>query len=118
MCRRFAGGVFLAVETDPEEVTWERAESLRVHASSDWAERGFCATCGSSLFWRMTAEGPHKGMTAIAAGTLGSLEGLTFDSEIYIDRKPDAYTFAGERSRMTEAEVLAMFGVTPTEGQS
>ena len=106
MCRRFSGGVFLAVEVPAEGLTWESGEDeIATHASSDWAERGFCRRCGSSLFWRM----PEGGMMALAAGTLDSLEGLEFASEIFIDRKPDAYAFAGERKRTTEAEVIAAF---------
>ena len=38
--------------------------------------------------------------------------------EIYIDKKPDAYAFAGERQTMTEAEVMAMFAAPPESGGS
>ena len=114
MCRKFSGGVFLAVDAAPGDVSWESSESLRVFPSSEWAERGFCATCGSSLFWRLTAEGPRTGTTAIAAGTLDSLDGLAFDSEIYTDHKPAAYAFAGDRPRKTEDECLAGAGLGPS----
>ncbi len=36
--------------------------------SSDWAERGFCDTCGSNLWYRITAEGPGHGQYNFAAG--------------------------------------------------
>jgi hypothetical protein len=114
MCRRFTGGIELGVQVQPGGVTFEGEEALRVHASSDWAERGFCGTCGSSLFWRLTAPGPMQGLMSVTAGTLDSLEGLTFASEVYIDAKPSAYAFAGTHSRLTEAETLAEFGVEQT----
>ena len=106
MCRRFSGGVFLAVEVPAGGLSWESGEDeIATYASSDWAERGFCRRCGSNLFWRMR----EGGMMALAAGTLDSLDGLEFTAEIFIDHKPDAYAFAGERKRMTEAEVIAAF---------
>jgi hypothetical protein len=108
MCRRFSGGVELGVQVLPGGIVWESDETVRTYRSSDWAERGFCSVCGSSLFWRLTAPGPMRGMLALSAGTLDSFAGLDFESEVYIDAKPHAYAFAGERKRMTEADVMAM----------
>lgn len=108
MCRRFSGGVFLAVEVPAGGLAWESGEdAVATYVSSEWAERGFCRNCGTSLFWRMR-EGDAM---ALAAGSLDTLEGMDFTSEIYIDRKPAAYAFAGERKRMTEAEVVEAFGM-------
>lgn len=112
MCRKFSGGIELGVQVMPGGVAWEDEDNIQTFTSSDWAERGFCKTCGSSLFWRLTAPGPMQGMTVISAGLLDSLDGMTFDSEIYIDHKPDSHSFAGERKQMTEAEVMALFGAS------
>jgi hypothetical protein len=108
MCRRFSGGIELGLEVRPGGIDWEGEDSIATYRSSDWAERGFCRICGSSLFWRLTVEGPMQGLMSLGAGTLDSHAGLTFASEIYIDAKPDSYAFAGERKRMTEADVMAM----------
>ena len=35
--------------------------------------------------------------------------GLRFKSQIFIDEKPDWYTFANETENMTGAEVFAMY---------
>ena len=113
MCRRHSGGVHLGFEIAAEGIAFDGAENIGTFQSSDWAERGFCRCCGSSLFWRMTAEGPMQGTISLGAGTLDSHDGLTFEAEIYIDAKPDAYAFAGERPRLTEAEVLASVGIAP-----
>ena len=43
---------------------------------------------------------------------LDTLEGMTFDTEVYIDHKPATHAFAGERKRMTEADVLEMVGAS------
>jgi hypothetical protein len=107
MCRRWAGGPFFAVASD--EVVWE-GEAPGIYASSAWAERGFCRSCGSSLFYRITAEGPHHGLTSLASGTLDDQEGLPLTREWFIDRKPGIYELAGERERLSSAEIAAMFG--------
>ena len=109
MCRRWSGGVEMGVQVPPGGIRWTGAEPA-TYRSSDWAERGFCATCGGSLFWRLTADGPMRGMMSLAVGTLDDAEGLAFSSEVYIDHKPASYDFAGERRRMTEADVMAMVG--------
>ena len=116
MCRKFTGGVEFGLQVPPGGVTWEGEENIGTYASSDWAERGFCRICGSSLFWRLTAPGPMEGMLSLSAGSLDSMEGLSFDVEVYIDAKPDIYAFAGERRRMTEAEVMAMVAASAPDG--
>ena len=108
MCRKFSGGIELGIEVMPGGISWDGEENIGTFSSSEWAERGFCKTCGSSLFWRLTMEGPMKGLYSLSAGTLDSLEGLELTGEVYIDHKPAGYAFAGERKRMTEADVMAM----------
>jgi hypothetical protein len=110
MCRRWTGGIELGVMVMPGGMEWSGEENIRLYASSDWAERGFCGACGSSLFWRLKAPGPMQGMMSLSAGSLDSLEGLELTTEVYIDYKPAGYAFAGERTRLTEAEVMAMVG--------
>lgn len=107
MCRRWTGGLLMAVKA--EEITWQGTDQLRTHPSSEWAERGFCSVCGSGLFYRITIAGPHQGQTNIAVGTLDDPSGLSLSRELFIDRKPSTYALAGERARLTEAEVMAMF---------
>ena len=56
MCRSWSGGPLLAVDCGTE-VSFEGADRIGNHASSDWAERGFCKRCGSHLFFRLKATG-------------------------------------------------------------
>jgi hypothetical protein len=107
MCRRWTGGVDMGVELSPGALSWDRDAQLRTWRSSDWAERGFCGTCGSGLFWRMVAAGPKHGVMSLCVGSLDDPAGLVFESEVFIDMKPDSYAFAGERTRLTGAEVMA-----------
>lgn len=109
MCRKWSGGIFLGLEVGADAVTFNGTAEPRTYASSDWAERGFCATCGSSLFYRITAPGPHQGQYAFGLGTLDDADGIPLTSEIFIEEKPDGYSFAGDTTKMTGAEVFALY---------
>ncbi|MEM0948369.1 MAG: GFA family protein [Pseudomonadota bacterium] len=108
MCRKFSGGIELGIELMPGGIAWEGEENIGTFNSSEWAARGFCKICGSSLFWQLKAEGKMNGLYSLSAGTLDSLEGLELTGEVFIDHKPKGYDFAGNHTRMTEAEVMAM----------
>ncbi len=107
MCRHWTGGPLMSVRTEALEL--QQGETLRVYTSSEWAERAFCSTCGSSLYYRLTMPGPSHGTIMLAAGTLDDLRGLKLTHEVYIDHKPEGWTFAGELRGLTEAQLMAMF---------
>lgn len=107
MCRKWSGGPYVSVH--PTSVTFDAQATLKTYDSSAWAERGFCGDCGSALFYRLTA-GPASGLTILAFGSLDDPTGMTLTHEVYTDKRPAAYAFAGELSGMTEAEVLARHG--------
>lgn len=108
MCRRWCG---VALMIGGWDVKWSGADKLTLYASSAWAERGFCSTCGSSLFYRITADGPHRGHLTLNFGTLDDPSGFSLETEWYSDQCPEAYAFAGERKKITAAEVRVMFGM-------
>ncbi|WP_299722082.1 GFA family protein [uncultured Tateyamaria sp.] len=110
MCRKWSGGVYFGVKVPSDGMEITGKDRLGIYASSPWAERAFCATCGSSMYYRVTAEGPMQGEYHIGLGTLDDVSGIDFDGELFIDLKPDAYEFAGEgRTQLTDAQVMAMF---------
>jgi len=111
MCRRWTGSALLAVTVPEASVTWTGGEFIRTIQSSDWAERAWCDRCGTGLWYRVTAEGPHKGNYELPIGLFDDSNGMNMNSEIYIDLKTDAFAYAGERKRYTEAETLALFGI-------
>ena len=111
MCRKWSGGVFMSVAVPAGGLALEGAENLTTYASSPWAERAFCKTCGGNVFYRVTAPGPMQGEMHVGLGTLDDANGIPMTLELFIDLKPDTYSFAGEGSnQMTEAQVLEMFG--------
>jgi len=107
MCLRWAGGPWIGTQVKGFAV--EDDASLGVVVSSEWAERGFCRRCGSSLFYRIT-RGGYEGNTSVSIGALDDTAGITLTMEYFIDVKPDTYGLAGERRRMTAAEIHAVFG--------
>ncbi len=111
MCRRWSGGVMMAVEAKGG-VDFSGEENIALFRASDWGERGFCKICGTNLFWRMQ-DGSYVG---VAYGALDNAGDFDFTTEIFIDHKPDAYAFEGDRKQMTEADVLAAFAAPPAEG--
>lgn len=109
MCRKWSGGIYLGVEAPTDTVRVSGTENLTVYASSPWAERAFCKICGSSVYYRVTAPGPHEGTYHFGAGTLNELGDVPLTGELFIDEKPRGYSFAEKTHQMNTQEVMAMF---------
>lgn len=107
-CRRWSGGVYLSIEVKPEDMSISVSDGLTAFASSDWAERAFCKSCGSSLWYKVTAPGPFQNMRYLGLGTLDDPNGLPLTEELFIDHKPDGYSFEQETRQITKAEFLEM----------
>ena len=114
MCRRWTGSAFVTLAVPEEAVTVTGAEAVRSFASSGWAARFFCGTCGSGLWYRLSQPGAPRHYY-MAAGLLDDLSDMRLAHEIYIDRKPGAFAFAGPTHQMTEAEFLASLPASPEE---
>lgn len=110
MCRRWTGSAFVTIDVAPRNLHIEGAGSVKSYASSDWATRSFCGTCGTTLWYRLKDMPGHDDYF-MAAGLLDDLTGETLTREIYIDAKPAAWAFAGPTEQMTEAELLASMGM-------
>lgn len=110
MCRRWTGSPLLAAHV--ESVTFEGEAHIGLYTSSDWAERGFCKLCGTSLFYRMR----EGGETHVSVGAFDDQSEFNLVSEIFVDAKPGGYAFAGDLKQMTEAEVLALYAPPAQEG--
>lgn len=82
-CGRWTGGVapFLSCRATELTVTGE----VRWFQSSPDVKRGFCQTCGGSLFWQ--AEPGSR--IHVTAGTLDPPTGLTVGEHIWIASKAD-----------------------------
>jgi len=112
MCRKWSGGLYMSVHA-LGKVEFQGAENIQNYESSEWAERGFCTQCGSSLYYFLKPRpGVPDGETMLAAGSVDDQSDLTFDHEVYVDAAPGWYQFTDEasRHRMTEADILMMYG--------
>ncbi len=99
--------------TVPEDtISFEGEENIGRYQSSDWAERAWCKTCGSNIWYRVTVEGPHNGDYHMPIGLLDDTSGLKMAREIFVDVKPDCVSLEGERDRLDTAATLAMFGAS------
>ena len=87
MCQRFSGGRWSSTAARPNDVTIQDDGALTWFRSSDFASRGFCAHCGSSLFYRPD----ERESLSIAAGTLDEPTGLSLAIRICTESTGDYY---------------------------
>lgn len=89
-CRRWHGHVAAYTNAALADFSLTGARHLKWYRSSKIARRGFCAKCGSSLFWQR-----HGGATiGIAAGTLDSPTRLGSIYNIFVAHRGDYYRIA------------------------
>lgn len=91
-CRRTSGHLWAATHATFSDLSFLEDEGLEWFASSDWAKRGFCKICGSSLFYRLNDEDG----VGIAAGCLDMPTGLKVGKHIFVKDKGDYYQIADE----------------------
>lgn len=103
MCRRWGGGPMLAVHCGPNV---QVEGDATVYRSSDWAERGFCGTCGTHLFYHLLPADEY----ILPAGLFQPHEAFVLTAQIFIDEKPDYYAFANDTPTQTGEQVFAQFG--------
>lgn len=103
MCRTWSAGPFLGVDCG-SDVKIQGEEFLTIFNSSDWAERAFCSKCGTNVFYRLKENQQH-----IVSSELFNEDELNFDHQIFIDEKPQYYSFSNDTKNMTGAELFAAF---------
>jgi hypothetical protein len=101
MCQRWGGAFFAGMKG--EGVTVSGEEAITVYASSAWAERAFCGTCGSNLWYRFTPTG-HR---SFLAGLFDLPPGIGIERQIFVDEKPDWYDIAQDSPMLTGAQCIA-----------
>jgi hypothetical protein len=101
MCQRWGGAFFAGMKG--EGVTVSGEEAITVYTSSAWAERAFCGTCGSNLWYRFTPTG-HR---SFLAGLFDLPPGIGIERQIFVDEKPGWYDIAQQSPMLTAEETVA-----------
>lgn len=103
-CRKWSSGPFMEINCG-SDVTIDGEEHMSVYDSSAWAERAFCAKCGSNLFYRLKESKEHM----VSVALFETDDDLAFNTQVFIDEKPDFYAFANKTEDLTGAEIFAMY---------
>jgi len=86
-CRKQTGSFMHATSASDADFKITSDRGLKWYRSSDTASRGFCAECGSVLFWK----GDGKDYMSITAGSLNGKTGLAIEGHIFCDDAGDYY---------------------------
>lgn len=100
MCQRWSGGLFLNFNASADQVTI--TGPVAHYASSEFAERAFCATCGSHLWMRDTDR--DDATYDLMPGLFDGARDWPMRSEIYIDRAYASVRLDGDHKRSSQAE--------------
>lgn len=115
--RRSPGGQSLPLHHLPALVGWTAVCGADVrftgiapvaYRSSEWAERGFCPTCGTHLFYHLLPTDEY-----IVPAGLFQMERFQLTSQIFIDEKPDFYELKNETPTLTGQQVFEQFAPKP-----
>jgi len=90
MCRRWSGHYWASTDVPRDRVTISGEDQIGWYQSSEKVRRGFCARCGSVLFF----DPPARDWTAIAMGAFDQPTGTTLGKHIFTADKGDYYEIA------------------------
>jgi hypothetical protein len=89
-CRRQSGHYWVSTDVPRDALTIQGADSLTWFRSSEKVQRGFCAACGSFLFWDPIG----RERITIAMGAFDKPTGTTLERHIFVADKGDYYDIA------------------------
>ncbi len=86
-CRKQTGHYLASTDVLKTALSIEETAALAWFASSANVRRGFCSSCGSTLFW----EPLHRERIAVAMGAFDTPTGTTLGHHIFVADKGDYY---------------------------
>ena len=102
MCRQHTSSMFMSLTVDEGSLEFEGP--VKAYRSSEWAERGFCGTCGSTLFYGTIGDGVRRP----AAGLFKDAANAVLTGEYFTDNAPN-YALSGTHTKMTTKETFELF---------
>ncbi len=103
-CRKTSGHHVAATQGHADGLRFLSDDALSWYGSSAGAERGFCANCGSSLFWRRL----DSDQVSIFAGTLDGEHGLKMVCHILADTPGAHYEITDDLPQIDQADLASM----------
>jgi hypothetical protein len=88
-CRKLSGHFAASLDVDEGTVEWLSRDTMAEFRTPRAATRGFCATCGSSLWFR-----DSDGAFSVEAGAVDGPTGLRLACHIHTADKGDYYRLA------------------------
>jgi hypothetical protein len=104
LCVRWGGGLQMGIDAPADAVRIDGP--VKVHRSSRLAERAWCDTCGSALFFRYV-EGRDAGYLELSPGLFENAGGARLTRVVYADRAPDGLRLGGDYDSVSQAEYEA-----------
>jgi hypothetical protein len=89
-CRKWTGHFLASTEVARQALSIEAAENIAWHQFSDKARRGFCPTCGASLFFDPIDKDKHNWI-GISMGAFDSPTNTKLAQHIFVAEKGDYY---------------------------
>ena len=86
-CRMQSGHRYASTGGKTSDLEIKGADKVTWYRTSPEAERGFCAICGSTLFWKRSDED----YTGILAAAIDEPNGLELTKHIFVESKGDYY---------------------------
>jgi hypothetical protein len=90
MCRKISGHYFASANVKRAALTIQGEDKVTWYTSSDKVRRGFCARCGSTLFWDPLS----RDWLAIAMGAFDTPTLTRLTEHIFVAEKGDYYDIA------------------------
>lgn len=88
-CRKQTGSFLIAVNVRRTALRVRGDESVTWYRSSEQVQRGFCATCGSTLFWMPLMPGYE--WTSVAMGCIDTPMKLQIAKHLFVADKGSYY---------------------------
>lgn len=86
-CRKQTGHFYAATNVLDSDIAIEGGDNITWFKASPAARRGFCATCGSALFWKHEDEDK----ISVMAGSFDRPSGLAGEMHIFVADKGSYY---------------------------
>jgi hypothetical protein len=92
-CRKWSGHVLAGTDVRRDALTIRGADRVTWYASSEKVRRGFCVTCGSSLFFDPVNRDKHDWI-GVSMGAFDTPTQTRLAIHIFVSQKGDYYDIA------------------------